>query len=289
MDDLWNPLLECLDLRPPESDTGTMNLPPGLFDGVHLPLTYRRLFGGQILGQFVRAAELACPDKTVKSIHTLFAKEGRYDEPLRYEVARLHEGRSFASLAITATQSGRLVAGASVSMHIEEEGPQHQRVDGIADLPGPEHRVRFDLLPWETRAVDDLDATTAEPPEYEFWMRTPEVGVELAAALTAYATDLTLIGTALRPFEGVNQRGNGTVFTSAVTAHTLWFHRPFRTDDWLLLRQHSPLLARGRCFGRGDVLTAAGELVASFAQEALLRFDSAAAQQFSPESAAQSV
>lgn len=104
-------------------------------------------------------------------------------------------------------------------------------------------------------------------------MRTPAVDAELAPALAAYATDLTLIGTALRPLDGFNQRGNGTAFTSAVTSHTLWFHRPFRTDDWFLLRQHSPVLAHGRCFGRGDVLSEDGTLVASYAQEALLRFN----------------
>lgn len=95
---------------------------------------------------------------------------------------------------------------------------------------------------------------------------------EFAPALTAYATDLTLIGTAFRPLEGFNQRGNGTVFTSAVTSHTIWLHRPFRTDRWLLLRQQSPVPAHGRCFGRGDILTEDGSLVASYAQEALLRF-----------------
>ncbi|MGO9732363.1 acyl-CoA thioesterase [Mycobacterium sp.] len=72
--------------------------------------------------------------------------------------------------------------------------------------------------------------------------------------------------------EGFNHSGNGTLFTSAVTSHTVWFHRPLRTDRWLLLRQHSPVLAHGRCFGRGDVLTEDGTLVASYAQEALLRF-----------------
>ena len=71
---------------------------------------------------------------------------------------------------------------------------------------------------------------------------------------------------------GVGQRGNGTAFTSAVTSHTIWFHRPFRTDGWLLLRQHSPLLAHSRAFGRGDMLSDDGTLVASYAQEALLRF-----------------
>ena len=103
-------------------------------------------------------------------------------------------------------------------------------------------------------------------------MRTPPVDGELAPALAAYATDLTLIGTALRPLEGFNHSGNGTLFTSAVTSHTVWFHQPFRTDQWLLLRQHSPVLAHGRCFGRGDVSTEDGTLVASYAQESLLRF-----------------
>ena len=103
-------------------------------------------------------------------------------------------------------------------------------------------------------------------------MRTPPVDEALAPALTAYATDLTLIGTVLRPFEGFSHRGNGTQFTSAVTSHTVWFHQRFRTDQWLLLRQHSPVLAHGRCFGRGDVLAQDGTLVASYAQEALVRF-----------------
>ena len=122
------------------------------------------------------------------------------------------------------------------------------------------HRVELDLIPWETRSVDDLNAVAAGPARFEVWMRTPAVDGDLAPALTAYATDLTLIGTALRPLEGFSQRGNGTVFTSAVTSHTIWFHRPFRTDDWLLLRQHRPVLAHGRCFGRGDVLAEDGSL-----------------------------
>ncbi|WKG12995.1 thioesterase family protein [Nocardia sp. PE-7] len=302
MADLWNNLLASLDLRvspppggtaetegviAPDTATGTTvpGGPPTAFEGPNLPLNYRRLFGGQILGQFVRAAELACPDKQVKSVHTLFAREGSYDEPVRYEVSSQHQGRSFATLSILARQSTRVVASAAVSMHVAEDGPQAQHVEDVAAVLAPEYRVTFDLLPWETRAFDDLNSTAAALPEYEFWMRTPTVDPELAPALTAYATDLNLIGTALRPFDGVSQRGNGTAFTSAVTAHTLWFHRPFRTDDWLLLRQHSPLLAHGRSFGRGDVLTATGELVASFAQEALVRFDSEVAQSVSAPAA----
>ena len=156
-------------------------------------------------------------------------------------------------------------------MHAAEDGPEHQSVDAVPPVLGPEHRVDLDLIPWETRAVDDLNAHHRRAAEFDLWMRTPEVDATLAPALAAYATDLNLIGTALRPMEGLGQRGNGTQFTSAVTSHTLWFHRPFRTDEWLLLRQHSPVLAHGRCFGRGDVLTDDGVLVASYAQEALLR------------------
>ncbi|MFD6399138.1 acyl-CoA thioesterase [Nocardia sp. NPDC060249] len=287
MTDLWNSLLASLDLGVSPADDSDLSPSTTVFEGPHLPLSYRRLFGGQILGQFVRAAELACPDKSVKSIHTLFAKEGGYDAPLRYEVTRQHEGRSFATLAIVARQSGRVIATAAVSMHVDEDGPQIQHVEDVPALLDPEYRVTFDLLPWETRAFDDLNATAAALPEYEFWMRTPAVDANLSAALTAYATDLNLIGTALRPLEGISQRGNGTAFTSAVTAHTLWFHRPFRTDDWLLLRQHSPVLAHGRSFGRGDILTVTGELVASFAQEALVRFGAEAAEAISAQPTAQ--
>ncbi len=230
------------------------------------------MFGGQLLGQFIQIALLTCPDKVIKSQHAVFAKEGRADEPIRYEATLQHEGRSFAAITVTARQSRGVIATSSLSMHTVEGGPDHQAIDGVGAVLGPEHELALDLIPWETRAAVDLNATTTGPPQFEFWMRTPAVDPALAPALTAYATDLTLIGTALRMVDGAGQRGNGTLFTSAVTSHTVWFHRPFRTDDWLLLRQHSPLLAQGRCFGRGDVLTEDGVLVASYGQEALLRF-----------------
>jgi len=163
-------------------------------------------------------------------------------------------------------------------MHITEDGPTHQSTDAVPALLDEKYRAELDLISWETRCADDLNASSAGPPQLEVWMRTPAVGGELAPALAAYATDLTLIGTALRPLEGFNHRGNGALFSSAVTSHTIWFHHPFRTDRWLLLRQHSPMLTHGRCFGRGDVLSEDGLLVASYAQEALLRFRDAGDQ-----------
>jgi acyl-CoA thioesterase-2 len=267
--DLWTDLLGCLNLHradnPPGPDVMT-------FDGISQQLDYHRVFGGQLLGQFIRAASLACPGKAVKSLHAVFAREGRAAEPVRYQLTRQHEGRSFASLTITARQPHAVLASAAVSMHTSEDGPENQDCEPVSTLLDEVHRVELGLIPWETRCADDLSAAAVGPPRFEVWMRMPAVDVALAPALTAYATDLTLIGTALRPLEGFSHRGNGPQFTSAVTSHTVWFHRQFRTDRWLLLRQHSPVLAHGRCFGRGDVLTEDGVLVASYAQEALLRF-----------------
>jgi len=263
----WGDLLSCLELRAPAGEETSPVL-----EGRNQRLKYHRLFGGQLLAQFARAAALTCPEKAVKSLHALFPRAGTSEEPVRYEVERHHEGRAFATLTITARQSKGAIATASVSMHAAEDGFEHQTVDPVPSVPGAEHRADLELIPWETRTSADLDSPGQEAPEVELWMRTPEVDAALAPALAAYATDLTLIGTALRPVKGVGQRDSGTAFASAVTSHTLWFHRPFRTDDWLLLRQHSPVLAHGRSFGRGDVLTADGFLVASYAQEALLRF-----------------
>jgi acyl-CoA thioesterase-2 len=269
MPDLWTDLLACLDLSPvSDSDDGALRV----FHGANQKLEYHRVFGGQILGQFIEAARVTCPGKSVKSLHSLFPREGRADEPITYEVRRQHEGRTFATLSITASQSSGIIATAAVSMHTAEDGREHQETEPVPTPLGPEHTLAIDMIPWEIRATGDLNDDGVATARFEMWMQTPDVDPALAPALTAYATDLTLIGTALRPIDGVNQRGNGTTFTSAVTSHTLWFHRPFRTDRWLLLRQHSPIVAHGRTFGRGDVLTEDGGLVASYAQEALVRF-----------------
>jgi acyl-CoA thioesterase II len=119
----------------------------------------------------------------------------------------------------------------------------------------------------------DLADRGAGPPRFEMWMRTPALPDDRALhqALLAHATDLTVIGTALRPFDGVSQADSTVTLHTAVTSHALWFHQPFRIDEWLLVAQHSPVVAHGRAFGRGDVFTQQGELVASFAQESMLR------------------
>jgi acyl-CoA thioesterase-2 len=268
--ELWDDLLSCLDLGEAATDDASAGLL--LFEGKNLPLDYHRLFGGQLLAQFAMAATRACPGKSIKSLHAQFPREGTADEPVRYEVAKHSDGRTFASLIIVARQSKGVIATASVSLHAHEEGRSVQTVAPVTDVPEDSAVAEIGLLPFETRMSVDLDTREVAAPEFSLWWRTPDAGQGTAQALAAYATDLTLIGTALRAVEGMTQADAQKAYASAVTAHTIWFHRPFRTDDWLLLRQHSPILAHARSFGRGDILTSDGTLVASYAQEALVRF-----------------
>ncbi|MEH0421260.1 acyl-CoA thioesterase [Streptomyces sp. B21-083] len=263
MTGLWNDLLDCLDLAPAGANA---------HEGSSQQLEYRRLFGGQLLAQFACAAQLAAPGKALKSLHTQFLREGRTGEPVVYRSEVAQQGRTFAAVRLTAHQERGVVAVANASLHTWEEGSDRQTTEPVPPLPGPEHAVELGLLPWESRAAADLDTPKSEPAEYALWTRIPPASHTFAPALLAYATDLTAIGTALRPVEGVTQADAGLAFTSAVTSHTVWLHRPFTTGDWLLLRQHSPLAAHGRSFARGDVLTRDGSLLASYAQEALLRF-----------------
>ncbi|MGC4963182.1 acyl-CoA thioesterase [Gordonia sp. DT101] len=245
------------------------------YRGINLSLPYRRLFGGQLLAQFVAAAGAASPEKSIRSIHANFLREGLVDEDVTYEVDHRHRGRSFDTLQIGATQTDRLIAVATIAMHVPDEGPDVQTIDPLPDLPGADNEITVGLLPWEIRSFDDLDDPASAAPHHEMWMRTPAADDDHAhPCVAAYATDLTVIGTALRPLDGFSQGGNGTAFHSAVTSHTMWFHRPVRTDQWLLIRQDSPIIAGGRCYGRGDIITESGSLVASFAQEAVVRMPS---------------
>lgn len=259
-------LRRCLRLREVE---------PGLREGDNLDLGYYRVFGGQLLAQALVAAAEASPGKTVKSLHVLFPREGDTAHPVRYRVEVLQEGRTFGTTSVVAHQGDTVIAAATVSVHAEEPGLH--RTDDPPPVGAPDAAVPTDLgmVPWEVRVVDgvDLADTAAGPPELRWWMRTPPLGERPLAvdqALLAHATDLTLIGTALRPFEGLSQAQSTVTLRTAVTSHSLWFHQPFRLDDWVLVAQHSPVVAGARAFGRGDVF-AGGELVASFAQESMVR------------------
>ncbi len=261
-----NDLVACLDLTAVE---------PGVVEGANLDIGYHRVFGGQILAQVVSAASAASPGKSVKSLSVAFPREGDTAKAMSYRVEPLHEGRTFATTSVVGSQDGRVVAAALVSLHVDEDGLH--RSDPPPDVGGPQDASALDLpmLPWEVRVVGGVDLAdpAAGPPRLELWMRAPGLTADRSVhqALLAHATDLTLIGTALRPFEGVSQADSTVTLHTAVTSHTLWFHQPFGLDDWLLLAQHSPVVANGRAFARGDVFSAAGEVVASFAQEAMIR------------------
>lgn len=158
MSDLWNDLLGCLDLAP---------CGPDAWEGRSQQLEYRRLFGGQLLAQFAGAAQLAAPGKGLKSLHTQFLREGRTGEPVRYETEVPQQGRTFATVRLTARQGRGVVAVANASLHVWEEGPDRQVATPVPTLPGPERAVALGLLPWESRAAADLDTAKSEPPEYE--------------------------------------------------------------------------------------------------------------------------
>jgi acyl-CoA thioesterase-2 len=258
-------LVRCLELTEVE---------PGVVEGANLDIGYHRVFGGQILAQVLTAAAAASPDKSVKSLHILFPREGDTAKPMRYRVDKLQDGRTFGTTEVVASQDGKTIAAAILSLHADEPGlhrcdppPSVARpVEGRQDLGG--------MVPWETSIVDGVDLTdhAAAQPRMEWWMRAGAVGEDrhLHQALLAHATDLTLIGTALRPFDGISQADSTITLHTAVTSHTLWFHQPFRADDWLLVVQQGPVVAAGRAFGRGDVF-AGDDLVASFAQESMVR------------------
>ena len=250
--------------------------PPGTFVGANLALDYHRVFGGQILAQTILAATAAASEgKEVKSLAQLFPREGHSDNPMVYAVTKHQEGRTFASTGVVATQADKTVSVATISMHTPEDGTARQ--NDAPDAGKPESAIATDLgmIPWETRVVDgvDLSDRTVGPASYRFWMRTPALpdSGALHQALLAYATDLTIIGTALRPADGLSQADTMTKFHSAVTSHSLWFHQPLRVDEWLLIDQVSPVFAGSRAFGRGDVWSLDGRLVASFAQESMIR------------------
>jgi acyl-CoA thioesterase-2 len=259
-------LVRCLKLSPIE---------PGLVEGQNLDIGYHRVFGGQILAQVLTAASDASPDKSVKSLTVLFPREGDTTKPMRYRVDKLQDGRTFGTTEVVASQDGKVIAAAVVSLHADEDGLH--RSDGPPEVGGPDAATTHELpmVPWEVRIVDGVDLAdrAAGPPRLEWWMRAAGLGDERAThqALLAHATDLTLIGTALRPFDGVSQADSTVTLHTAVTSHSVWFHQPFRADDWLLVAQHSPVVANGRAFGRGEVFSAAGEVVASFAQESMVR------------------
>ena len=263
-------LLGCLDVR---------ELRPGAWTAPSLEMDYPRVFGGQLLAQAVALGAATTGGKAVKSLSCLFPREARRTEPLEFEVEETQTGRTFAVRRIRAGQQGKTVFVALLSMHApESESPfEHQDPLPATGLPAEAVETDMNMIPWETRVVDgtDLRDRAAGPADFALWTRVSDRrlsdGVTVHQALLAHATDLTVVGTVLRPVEGISQADAGHRLHTAVTSHTMWFHRSFRMDGWCLIQQRSPTLAGGRGFGHGHVFDAGGALVASFAQECMIR------------------
>jgi acyl-CoA thioesterase-2 len=277
-------LLELLDLERIETN---------LFRGTGPRNGRDRIFGGQVLAQGLVAAGRTAPeDREAHSLHGYFLRPGDPSIPILYEVDRIRDGRSFTTRRVRAVQRGEAIFNMAVSYQLPEPGFEHQVASGLPREPEGEpyedairreiarHGVvieaddrRFDL-PIDVRTVGGLHfaGTLVEPPFTQTWMRARgELGddLRLHQCVLAYASDLTLLVSAVKPHAvGLTTAG----FRSASLDHAMWFHRPFRADQWLLFAQDSPVSARSRGFARGSFYTTQGVLVASCAQEGLLRY-----------------
>jgi acyl-CoA thioesterase II len=255
-------LLDVLDLEPAgERRFNARNFDTGR-GGV--------VFGGQILAQTVVAGASADPSKVVQSVHTIFARGGDLARPLEIEVEPMHVGRALASATVTVRQGDRLCARSLVLLSAEEpdlirHAAAPPPVGGPQDAVPSGGSERF----WEIRVVggvDIADPGAVGPPELCVWSRFPgaEVTGVLGQALLSYATDGFLIGTAMRPHEGVGQSMAHVSISTSVLSHTLSFHEPVDPGAW-------HLLAHERSYGRAGVFTEDGRLVASFAQDNMVR------------------
>jgi acyl-CoA thioesterase-2 len=262
-------LVNMLELEPSEPDH---------YLGRNLDEGRAVVFGGQLLAQSIAAAALANPDLHVKSMHSLFLRGGRPELPLDIEVDRIREGRTFAGMEVSIRQDGRICTRSLLLLHrpdpefitYHDEAPKVARP---ADLPTPPAAA---TRGWEVRVADDADISDPEavgPPELNVWSRFTDVPSEAWAsqALLAYASDGYLIGTAMRPHRGVGQALAHVSIDTSVISQTLTFHQPFDAGQWLLLAHRSPFAGEGRSFGRADVFTTEGALVASFSQENMIR------------------
>lgn len=250
------------------------------FSGRCLTGARGRIFGGQVAAQALRAATLTAPDgRPVQSVHCWFLRPGDPDTDVTYGTTVLKGGRSLTTMRVDCTQGDRLIFTATASFHDAEPGADFQATapQALAPLlcppvetvpPGTNPEVR---RPVEFRYPDP--ASTSEepaPPHQLTWMRSrTEVGDDPAvhACVLTYLTDLTLPRTAHMPL-----RRPAVTRIGASLDHTLWFHRPFRTDEWLLFDQEAVSYAGARALSHGRLFTADGVLVASASQESLIRF-----------------
>lgn len=245
----------------------------GSYLGHNVHSNHGVVFGGQLLGQALVAADAAVEGLSVKTLHTSFARAARPDADLAFEVHVVHAGRTFATVTVTIRQGDRLcVQSQALLSAAEDDVIRHATTapDVAAPRSGPEPDG------WQIEIVDDVDIADPAlvgPAELDVWTRFDGAPADpvLNQALLAFATDGFLIGTAMRPHEGVGQAQAHKTLATGVISHTITFHEPVDASRWTLLAHRSPYAGRGRSYGTADVFDADGALVASFCQDAMIR------------------
>jgi len=263
-----------------------------LFRGTQPTTMLQRVFGGQVAAQaLVAGARTVDPDRLVHSLHSYFLRPGDTAVPIVYDVERIRDGRSFSTRRIVARQHGQGIYYMTASFQVPEEGFEHQ--DVMPEAPSPAEcldvtelfRKRYPgkvdewLREWaalELRYVGDSRPgggipADERPSQSRLWIRVREpLGDDdlVHRAAFTYASDLTLLGSSLVPH---GMHVSDPRLQSASLDHTIWFHRPFRADEWMLYDQASPSASGSRGLALGRVFTESGTLVATVAQEGLIR------------------
>jgi acyl-CoA thioesterase-2 len=264
-----------------------------LFRGQSQDLGWGTVYGGQVLGQALSAAAHTVPvDRPVHSLHAYFLRRGDVTKPVVYSVDRLRDGKSFTTRRVVAVQDGQPIFNMSASFQIAEQGFEHQDPmpatpppeslpteqerlkDHVARLPSPLRERVVGARPFEVRTDDPIDdpfAPAKRAADRKVWMRAvaklPD-DPALHRYLLAYVSDYSFVMTSLLP-HGMTWLSPGLQLASI--DHVMWFHQPFRCDEWLLHAMESPSAHGARGLVRGRVFTRDGRLVASTAQEGLIR------------------
>jgi acyl-CoA thioesterase-2 len=271
-------LLVILDLEPIEVN---------IFRGVSPAENRQRVFGGQVAGQALVAATRTVDRGAVHSLHAYYLRPGDPDAPILYTVDRIRDGKSFTTRRVVAIQHGEAIFNLQASFHAEEPGLEYRVM--MPAVPDPETLPDFHtrLAPYkevlgdwydrpraiDTRYVDEPPEVRRgpQPPLQRVWLRAdgklPDDPLLHACVLT-YASDMTLLDTTLLP-HGITWNDNRVQMASL--DHAMWFHRPFRADEWLLYDQSTPSTAGARGLAMGSIFGRDGVLVASVVQEGLIR------------------